>query len=62
MTKIFEKPYIVTDSSIIYFGKYKGKTHKELLQDRAYCDWMINSTEPLFGQSTKIYLKGKNIF
>jgi hypothetical protein len=61
MTRIFEKPYVVTDSSIIYFGKYKGQTHKELLQDSAYCDW-INSTEPSFAESTKIYLKSKNMF
>lgn len=60
MTKIFETPYVVTDNSIVFFGKYKGKAHKNLLEDKSYCDW-IHSTEPSFAESTKIYLKSKNM-
>lgn len=52
-----KKEYIATENSPIYFGKFKGKTHKELLkvENRDYVKWILN-TDDTFAISTKNFL------
>jgi len=34
---------MITLESIVPFGKYMGKTYREMVQDRGYCKWLLNS-------------------
>ena len=53
-----KKEFIATENTPIYFGKLKGKTHKELNND--YVKWILN-TEENFASATKTFLKSKNL-
>jgi hypothetical protein len=57
-----KKEFIATENSPIYFGKLKGKTHKELLkhENKDYVKWILN-TEENFASATKTFLKSKNL-
>jgi hypothetical protein len=35
---------MITLETIVPFGKYMGKTYKEMVQDRGYCKWLLGST------------------
>lgn len=35
---------MLTLDTIVPFGKYMGKTYREMVQDRGYCKWLLNST------------------
>jgi hypothetical protein len=52
-----KKEFVATENSPIYFGKFKGKTHKELLkvENRDYVKWILN-TEENFATATKKFL------
>jgi len=52
----YDTPYICNDKSLLHFGKYKGKTHKVLKDDKSYCEWIL-STEDDFAKETKVYIK-----
>ena len=57
-----KKEFIATENSPIYFGKFKGKTHKELLkpENKDYVKWILN-TEENFATATKTFLKSNRI-
>ena len=52
----FDKPYECNHDSIIFFGKYKSQPHSVLIDDKKYCEWILN-TEDTFAISTKKYIK-----
>jgi hypothetical protein len=35
---------MITLDTTVPFGKYLGKTYREMVQDRGYCKWLLNST------------------
>lgn len=56
LKKQYDKPYKCNQDSIIFFGKYKGKKHEVLKEDKPYCEWIL-STEDDFARETKVYIK-----
>ena len=54
----YDTEYVCTDSSKIFFGKFKGRCHSVLKdeENRNYCDWIL-STEDGFAESTKTYIR-----
>lgn len=57
-----KKEFIATENSPLYFGKFKGKTHKELLkpENKDYVKWILQTDEN-FATATKTFLKSKNL-
>ena len=58
--KVYDKPFIVQDSTPIKFGKYSGLSHSETYNtDKKYCEWVIAQGEKFYWSSSQDYFKNK---